>query len=416
MNIGIVTTWFERGAAYVSRQYREALKDKHSVYIYARGGESYAVGDPAWDHQYVHWGAKPDIPIPTAVDMADFQKWLEKFQIEVVFFNEQHWWYPVIFCNKLGLITGAYVDYYTEDTVPLFANYDFLICNTKRHYSVFEWHPQCYYIPWGTDLNLFRPKEYNMVSQGQVTFFHSCGFSPERKGTDFLLKAFYDLQASDLKLIIHTQTNLSERLPAVAGIIHELQSNNRLEVIEKTVPAPGLYYMGDIYVYPSRLDGLGLTIVEALASGLPVIASDNAPMNEFVEHEKNGRLVKIDKFTSRADGYYWPQSLVDLEDLKTQMMWYLKNKVNIANFKKFVHEYALQNFDWMKNMSNLSSLLFDVNKLPSDIVLKAEERAIEFENKCYQNSLAFLAQKYPKSFRLASVGLKAYKKAKAFLR
>lgn len=35
MNVGIVTTWFERGAAYVSRQYLEALRSdsNNSVYI-----------------------------------------------------------------------------------------------------------------------------------------------------------------------------------------------------------------------------------------------------------------------------------------------------------------------------------------------------------------------------------------------
>jgi len=36
--VGIVTTWFERGAAYVSRAYREALQERFDVVIYARGG------------------------------------------------------------------------------------------------------------------------------------------------------------------------------------------------------------------------------------------------------------------------------------------------------------------------------------------------------------------------------------------
>lgn len=57
MNIGIVTTWFERGAAYVSRQFEQVLeKDGHNVFILARGGEKYAKGDPKWDLDNVHWG------------------------------------------------------------------------------------------------------------------------------------------------------------------------------------------------------------------------------------------------------------------------------------------------------------------------------------------------------------------------
>lgn len=57
MNIGIVTTWFERGAAYVSKAYFESLNnDENNIFIFARGGESYAKGDPKWDNEYVTWG------------------------------------------------------------------------------------------------------------------------------------------------------------------------------------------------------------------------------------------------------------------------------------------------------------------------------------------------------------------------
>lgn len=40
MNIGFVSTWFERGAAYVTRQYVDALRNEHNVYVYARGGNN----------------------------------------------------------------------------------------------------------------------------------------------------------------------------------------------------------------------------------------------------------------------------------------------------------------------------------------------------------------------------------------
>ena len=35
MNIGFVSTWFERGAAYVTKAYIELLKDENNIYIYA---------------------------------------------------------------------------------------------------------------------------------------------------------------------------------------------------------------------------------------------------------------------------------------------------------------------------------------------------------------------------------------------
>ena len=62
MRIGIVTTWFERGAAYVSRQYRKQLERQHEVFIYARGGERQAIQDPKWDDKNVTWGKASVIP------------------------------------------------------------------------------------------------------------------------------------------------------------------------------------------------------------------------------------------------------------------------------------------------------------------------------------------------------------------
>ncbi len=38
MNIGFVSTWFERGAAYVTKQYIDAVKERNYVFVYARGG------------------------------------------------------------------------------------------------------------------------------------------------------------------------------------------------------------------------------------------------------------------------------------------------------------------------------------------------------------------------------------------
>jgi len=78
LRIGIVTTWFERGAAYVSKQYEKLLKDKHKVFIYDRGGEKYAVGDRIWDRENVHWGKRYPMPISTYIDEQDFTKWIKK--------------------------------------------------------------------------------------------------------------------------------------------------------------------------------------------------------------------------------------------------------------------------------------------------------------------------------------------------
>ncbi|MCB8984692.1 MAG: glycosyltransferase family 4 protein [Ardenticatenaceae bacterium] len=391
MNIGIVTTWFERGAAYVSRQYRQVLQHDHNVYIYARADE-YAIGDPSWDDEYVTWGKRLPFVMGTAVDLRDFRRWLVEKKIQLIIFNEQKWWPLVKFCNHLGIITGAYVDYYTEETVPFFECYDFLICNTRRHYSVFSWHPNCIYIPWGTDLLAFKPSNFEPVVPGRVTFFHSSGMSPYRKGTDWILKAM-DYLPNEARLFVHSQGSLNEKMPQLGSLIDRLIKEDKLEVYEKTVPTPGLYKRGDVYVYPSRLDGIGLSVPEALASGLPVITTNSPPMNEFVIPGENGRVVKIDKLVARADGYYWPQALIDQESLRKEMAYYVTNYESLAQFKAEAREYAENKLDWFQNAKDLASQIETVTKRS-----ESELEDVYYQILQYEKRHTSIQQKYPKLF------------------
>lgn len=379
LRIGIVTTWFERGAAYVSKQYREALQNDHEVFIYARGGETSGRGDPNWDDDRVTWGKPVQASVPTAIDLNDFRAWLQKCRINTVIFNEQHWWAPVVGCSQMGIKTGAYVDYYTELTIPIFGCYDFLLCNTKRHYSAFDWHPQAKYVPWGTDVEVYKPMQYELVNPDVVTFFHSAGYNPSRKGTDFLVAAFRDVKGP-ARLVVHTQKPVQLQFPELAPLVNALQQEGRLVYEEKTVPAPGLYHLGDVYVYPSRLDGIGLTQAEALACGLPLIVSDNGPMNEFVD-DSNGRVVKIDRLYARNDGYYWPQCRVNIEDLTRQMQYYVDNKDQLPAMKQAARAYAETNLDWKKNSAHLPKLLSEMGVIPQDRKKLFYQQAQQYEQR-----------------------------------
>ena len=375
--VGIATTWYERGAAYVSRQYRQLLEPTFNVLIYARGQPEEVQANPEWDGAYVTYGKKCLVPVATAIDRDDFVDWLASHRVRIVFFNEQHWWPPVVWCRDMGIATGAYVDYYTEETVPLFAAYDFLICNTLRHYRVFSWHPQCYYVPWGVDLDQYRPGSGSLVRPGVVSFFHSAGWSPYRKGTDLAIRAFASISGS-ARLIVHTQVGLEECLPEVAELIRTLSKDGRLLVIERTVSAPGLYHVGDVYVYPSRLEGIGLTIAEALACGLQVITTDNPPMNEFVTQE-NGRLVRVAEFRARSDGYYWPQAIVDFSSLAECLQYYVSRAGELPSMKEAARRSAEQRWNWRDRRRSLIEIFSNVRCLPRETKRGAIEAALAYE-------------------------------------
>jgi glycosyltransferase involved in cell wall biosynthesis len=47
----------------------------------------------------------------------------------------------------------------------------------------------------------------------------------------------------------------------------------------------------DVFVFPSLYEGLGVSLLEAMAAGLPVVTTDRPPMNEIVQTGINGLLI-----------------------------------------------------------------------------------------------------------------------------
>ena len=362
MRIGIVTTWYERGAAYVSRIYMNLLKEEgHEVYIYARGGgrhESQFAKE--WNESYVTRNKKFT---GFKIDLKQYNKWLKINNIESVLFNEQQDFYILVWMKKHypNIKIGAYVDYYTENTIPLFRIYDFLICNTHRHMQAMEFHPQKFYIEWGTDIDKYKPGDKAYDNHEKIRFFHSAGMST-RKGTDILVNSYINSNLkSNSELILHTQLPCKQ----ICGYEKEELEKNGITVIERTVTPPGLYFMGDVYVYPTRLDGLGLTMYEALACGMPLITSDFPPMNE-VGNDEIVKRVKIKDYYCRGDAYYFPMCICDSESLEEQMCWFVDHKEELNKIKKLARQYAEEHYDIKKRAKQVSEIFVKSTLLPID--------------------------------------------------
>jgi glycosyltransferase involved in cell wall biosynthesis len=95
------------------------------------------------------------------------------------------------------------------------------------------------------------------------------------------------------KLVLAGKGRLSE---SVVGLIKELGLENKVE-IRSEVPAeelPALYTGASAFLQTSYEEGLGLSVLEAMASGLPVVSTDTAGSQETVVHGHTGYLVPAD--------------------------------------------------------------------------------------------------------------------------
>lgn len=112
------------------------------------------------------------------------------------------------------------------------------------------------------------------------------------KGHDVLLQAFGRMQpGKHAKLLIVGDGPCRQELER--QIIEEgLQQNVRM--LGQRNDIPDLLNLCDCFVLSSRSEGLSCSIIEAMAAGLPVIATDVGGNSELVVHGENGYIVPPD--------------------------------------------------------------------------------------------------------------------------
>jgi len=123
-------------------------------------------------------------------------------------------------------------------------------------------------------------------------------FSDEYKADlEPLLLAFRELAGteSDLLLVLAGQDVENRYSKHLENLADDLDVGTRVKVIVNFPPAlkPIVYGAGDIFISPADNieETFGLAILEAMASGLPVVCSDWSGYRDSVLHEKTGFLV-----------------------------------------------------------------------------------------------------------------------------
>lgn len=73
-------------------------------------------------------------------------------------------------------------------------------------------------------------------------------------------------------------------------LIKELNLEDRVHLLGKRSDIPNILCASDIFVFPSWREGLSVALMEAMAMGKPIIASNIRGNNDLIEHEKGGLL------------------------------------------------------------------------------------------------------------------------------
>jgi glycosyltransferase involved in cell wall biosynthesis len=123
--------------------------------------------------------------------------------------------------------------------------------------------------------------------------FLFCGQMIERKGVDILLLAFDRLIAGGVDarlLLVGREADLPKFMTLVSPATRQRVDYEGFQAPESL---PAYFARSDVFVLPSRHDGWGVVVNQALATGVPVITSDAVGAGlDYVQDGINGLTVK----------------------------------------------------------------------------------------------------------------------------
>lgn len=138
--------------------------------------------------------------------------------------------------------------------------------------------------PLGVDTQLFSPGAkrdgvFRVVFAGGICL---------GKGVRYLLEAMSRLRLSDAELVLAggIGADMNSRLDQYAGTFKHVGALSQTALRE-------LFTQCSLLVLPSLQDGFGMVVTEAMASGLPVIVSENTGAKDVVREGMDGFIVPI---------------------------------------------------------------------------------------------------------------------------
>lgn len=145
-----------------------------------------------------------------------------------------------------------------------------------------------WYVPNGTEECFFLTRDYPEKSALRLLYV---GTWIERKGIYYLTRAFELLVQKYPGLELTVAGCMASEETVKAFFDEAVRDRVRVLPFVGRGEMPDLYMAHDIFVFPSLMEGMPLTLLEAMATGMPVVTTNVSGMADVVEDEANGLLV-----------------------------------------------------------------------------------------------------------------------------
>ncbi|MCK4497082.1 MAG: glycosyltransferase family 4 protein, partial [Candidatus Aenigmarchaeota archaeon] len=151
----------------------------------------------------------------------------------------------------------------------------------------------------GTDTDLFKPDKADMKIRNSLGIGKNdivvlfVGHLIHRKGIDILMESWKNV-CKDFK---NAHLILIGRGPLESLVKRYKETYGNIHIVPYVPTQKDLakyYNISDVFAFPTRLEGHGMTAAEAMACGMPVVTTNAAGVRRFVLDGKTGYKVNID--------------------------------------------------------------------------------------------------------------------------
>ena len=114
------------------------------------------------------------------------------------------------------------------------------------------------------------------------------GGQPLRKGYLYLLEAWLRLNLPNARLLLRSDADL-ETYPALRNLLHQASNVEQVGHIRNMSE---FYHRCDAFVIPAVDDGFGMALLEAIAHGIPTIATSNCGASELLRPGEDALIIE----------------------------------------------------------------------------------------------------------------------------
>ncbi len=148
----------------------------------------------------------------------------------------------------------------------------------------------------GVNTRLFDGESHRLFQTDRLEIINVARMQHPKKGQDILLHALKRCKKEGIpfrcRLVGGVNRETQSSYEYLQALTKELGLENDVEFITDRSEVADLLKTSDLFILPSRYEGFGLVVIEAMAAGLAVITSDIDGPRELVRHGKNGLLFR----------------------------------------------------------------------------------------------------------------------------